>query len=501
MILNHYLKHKYFLIIITCFLANHSILFPQILHDQILSDSVNRGNICLDDNSDIHLIFQSNYDDGFINYGKYDSLGGEIILPYKISSTSWNNSPVLTIQNGILASAWTQQSWSFSSYINGHLASIDGSTIKSFIEYNDVYGEAGRINPDLTFLNESNYIVVWGGNGIESPFDYQIFSQIVDTTGQSLGNNTLLSDALEPYIDCNNPNVSSLLSSERFVVGWSDNRDGTQRLYGRIFLKDGIPVDSSFLISMDEGKVPIASVDVEMVTEDTVIFTYGAEIDNNVYDIYLRYFDIYGNPIRESIVVNNSPTHTLPLVSTTIDNNGNIVVLWCQKLDPNIEIRPIYISGQRFSKAGTKIGENFNISSHENQNDQLFPSPIIKDNILYVSWQEDYYLWLSILNLKELHGSIKPKHKRKSKNYNLLQNFPNPFNSTTVIDFTIPISEKVEISIYNISGQKVSTILNQKLYAGDYSLEFNATNLASGIYFYQIVTGKFRDVKKMVVTK
>ena len=83
----------------------------------------------------------------------------------------------------------------------------------------------------------------------------------------------------------------------------------------------------------------------------------------------------------------------------------------------------------------------------------------------------------------------------------LLQNYPNPFNSVTIISFKLPEPEHVEISIFNSAGQKMSTILNKNMSAGFKKIFFNAHELASGIYYYKLVAGHFRQVKKMLVIK
>ena len=85
--------------------------------------------------------------------------------------------------------------------------------------------------------------------------------------------------------------------------------------------------------------------------------------------------------------------------------------------------------------------------------------------------------------------------------YSLNQNYPNPFNPTTIIEFTLEKSEKVQLDVFNIAGQKVKTLVNEKMKAGKQSIEFDAGNLASGIYFYQIQAGSFHAVKKMIVIK
>ena len=91
--------------------------------------------------------------------------------------------------------------------------------------------------------------------------------------------------------------------------------------------------------------------------------------------------------------------------------------------------------------------------------------------------------------------------------YSLDQNFPNPFNPLTIIGYSLPSDSKVTIKIFSLLGQDLVTIKDEIVYAGNHSVEFNAADLSSGIYFYSInATGladnkSFRSVKKMVVLK
>jgi len=83
----------------------------------------------------------------------------------------------------------------------------------------------------------------------------------------------------------------------------------------------------------------------------------------------------------------------------------------------------------------------------------------------------------------------------------LNQNYPNPFNPSTTIEFTLPKSEFVELKVYNILGKKVSTLVSKKLNQGNHTYTFDGSNLASGLYFYQLMAGEYREVKKMIVFK
>jgi photosystem II stability/assembly factor-like uncharacterized protein len=86
-------------------------------------------------------------------------------------------------------------------------------------------------------------------------------------------------------------------------------------------------------------------------------------------------------------------------------------------------------------------------------------------------------------------------------NYNLSQNYPNPFNPTTTIKYALPVDGFVNLSVYNILGEKVTEIVNEVQRAGVYTINFDASNLSSGMYLYRIQTNDFESVKKMMIMK
>ena len=85
--------------------------------------------------------------------------------------------------------------------------------------------------------------------------------------------------------------------------------------------------------------------------------------------------------------------------------------------------------------------------------------------------------------------------------YSLEQNFPNPFNPETSINFSIPQKEFVTLKVYNTLGQEVANSINQELEAGSYNLKFDGADLSSGIYLYTIKAGNFIQTKKMILMK
>ena len=101
---------------------------------------------------------------------------------------------------------------------------------------------------------------------------------------------------------------------------------------------------------------------------------------------------------------------------------------------------------------------------------------------------------LTSTDIKDGQGIIQDK-------YELYQNYPNPFNPSTKIQFKLPESSMVELSIIDVNGGLVKKIINKYMTAGSYSINFEASDLSSGIYFYQLKTEKFTDIRKMVLMK
>jgi hypothetical protein len=93
------------------------------------------------------------------------------------------------------------------------------------------------------------------------------------------------------------------------------------------------------------------------------------------------------------------------------------------------------------------------------------------------------------------------KNENQLKSFSLSQNYPNPFNPSTEIKYSIPKSGLVTLKVYNILGQEVATLVNQGQQSGSYTVNFDASRLASGIYMYRIQAGNFSQTKKMTLLK
>jgi photosystem II stability/assembly factor-like uncharacterized protein len=108
--------------------------------------------------------------------------------------------------------------------------------------------------------------------------------------------------------------------------------------------------------------------------------------------------------------------------------------------------------------------------------------------------------WSLTLYFEEVTGII-PNPPSAIGNYRLYQNYPNPFNPVTNISFVLPHAAKVRLDIYNILGQRVATIVNNNLPAGEHKVKWDGSDHSSGIYFYQLTTDNFSKTNRMVLIK
>ncbi|MCL5011840.1 MAG: T9SS type A sorting domain-containing protein [Patescibacteria group bacterium] len=94
-----------------------------------------------------------------------------------------------------------------------------------------------------------------------------------------------------------------------------------------------------------------------------------------------------------------------------------------------------------------------------------------------------------------------PRGTSTPTEFKLEQNYPNPFNPVTIIKFKVPSSQVVTLKIYDLLGREVATMVNEEKVPGSYEVKFDGSNLASGMYIYQLQAGNFVQVKKMMLIK
>ena len=99
------------------------------------------------------------------------------------------------------------------------------------------------------------------------------------------------------------------------------------------------------------------------------------------------------------------------------------------------------------------------------------------------------------------YTSVDKLNSGKPVSFKLFQNYPNPFNPTTMIEFQLPSSSFVVIKVFNLAGKEISTLVEKQYTAGIYHVEWNASGLTSGVYYYRIHADKYSETKKMILMR
>ena len=107
----------------------------------------------------------------------------------------------------------------------------------------------------------------------------------------------------------------------------------------------------------------------------------------------------------------------------------------------------------------------------------------------------------NIAGYYEMISGISNNHNQIPSDYSLSQNYPNPFNPSTKISFSLPQANNVKLVVYDLLGREVATLVNDYMNAGNHTVDFNASTLASGVYMYRIEAGSFTAAKKMMLLK
>jgi competence transcription factor ComK len=207
----------------------------------------------------------------------------------------------------------------------------------------------------------------------------------------------------------------------------------------------------------------------EKVNTDTLYYFYPDYIENIEIDSIQNTIDAYGTL--------HLPIGDFECLRLRIDKKINIQYFFPASAETKTQIEYHWISRNNIELASA--------TSQSNETDPDFTNA-------------SYFEMLDSLNSNTV--AVRDKDNRPL-GFKLFQNYPNPFNPTTTIKYDLPKQAHVTLKVYNILGQKVATLLNGVKQAGSYEVNFNASNLSSGIYFYRLKTGQNILTKKMILLK
>jgi hypothetical protein len=233
---------------------------------------------------------------------------------------------------------------------------------------------------------------------------------------------------------------------------------------------------------------------------------YFLNISSAGNDVHIIWKDSFNNSNNLKYVYEDKAPlapQNLQLSSNSGNLGGQMRVSWTKNSEADISLYEI-------SRKVDILGNNWEVIATTSNNYYLDPL------YLYAPGGGDFYVTYKI-RAKDVGNKFSPYSNNvgvraeqlgkkfyaqdKPDDYNLNQNYPNPFNPTTKITYSIKEDGLVSLKVYDILGKEVVTLVNENKPAGNYEVEFNASQLPSGMYIYKIQTNNFSDTKKMILLK
>ena len=424
-----------------------------------------------------------------------------------------------------------------------------------------------KINDDVSGSNEARPLIKKAENKgfyVHWVNDLNKVGQLISNSGELISENEILQDETFQIFDdgCRISNWSKTYNDGMKQIGFKIvDKNANIVAYDSVAGSNGsnsvrmnfsIIDDSEFLVvfyansqnyiakySKNEGKIAQKEIAGNSLNESTVIFIdkdfFYVKISNILYKYdynlnlllktenypsinkylgqskFLSVFTDYEFYYYEyAIIYDENGTELQPSIDLGINNKGKVgVVKSGQFLTFSASNNKLVAN--TFNSDGEKVKSNFVVSTLENTHvrDLNFA---VNDNKIMFTWsgckinESSYDIYSAIYDL-DLVTDIYENNPMVNFTFNLEQNFPNPFNPSTVIKYSIPRGTELysvpqtTLKIFDILGREVATLINTKQSAGSYEVEFNANNLSSGIYYYRLQSGSFTETKKMLLIK
>lgn len=496
------------------------LLFAQIKNDFVISENGQRPSSCININSNLFVA----WDDfgNAISYQRFDSLGNEIGTKYQFNNTEAGVSPRQVVSGNYLISTWqdkidTQIYYGYYNIVGNiydYLVDLISITFKHHGSP-EFKSDNPRYTPDICFLDDTTYFSVWHGLGAQfvgpNLLDLSqpgIYGRIGTVSGWPFGSEVWgpsATDSLslvisdyglrdDPDVTHSSPRVVCSKESPFFYVAWQDDHSGKERLYCRLFHKDGTPKDSSFIVNEDSSLTGLYYLSMAAAHNGDYVIVWSAD-SAGIPAVYWKWYSNAGSALTNSKKITNENDFVAiyASVDVSLDNSGKGVVTWEGKHESKIKI-----FAKQFDKDRSPIGNTFIVSTKKDiTSNQIYPNVELRNNHIYFVWEEENTIWGNILDFDN-PVAIKD-HINNPIWFKLYQNYPNPFNPETTIEYSINKPGEVILTIHDIIGRKIRTLVNSFQKIGNYKVNFDAKNMSSGVYIYRLSLNSIITQKKMLL--
>ncbi len=357
-----------------------------------------------------------------------------------------------------------------------------------------------QITPAIAKKAEGNSVIVWK----HEYYQYQyICARLFSSSGANIGGTIIVNDNEE--IPAFTPDVA-VDSDGNFLVIWVSKNNSYKNIYAQRFDSVGNKIEGNFKVTSNIPSTNENNPKIQINSEAQYIVAWEDDTDN----ISMEYFDKKWNSFEGITNVTNYSESFYQALKPkiSIDLNNDFIISWFEKYEYYSHPGKYTIQAQKYSD-NKKIGSSFviaNLNSNIPYTLYNYSTKLIGKRI-YSAWcdldsinQNSVDVWANVIELEETIISVQTTKKLNNK-FTLEQNYPNPFNPTTRINYSISHNDKVSLILYDVVGREIKKIVNKYQIAGSYTVEFNASNLANGLYFYVLRSGEYLDTRKTILLK
>ncbi|MFA7359838.1 MAG: T9SS type A sorting domain-containing protein [Candidatus Kapaibacterium sp.] len=337
--------------------------------------------------------------------------------------------------------------------------------------------------------------------------NYDIYTQRIATGGAVVWTTNGVATCTTPTTDQIRPDICSD-GAAGIIAVWTDFRSTTDyNIYAQrqgpqgaiVWAVNGIVINNNVAYDQIDPKIVSDGLGGGIISWTD----YRTGVAPGTADIYAQRVNTSGTVqwTTTGIIICTAAGDQINSQLVSDGNNGAYIVWEDHRNAGNADI---YAQRIASNAVITWTANGFGICTE--LNDQLKPGIVSNGNLgAIVVWQDyrsgnNYDIYMNGFNTGGIITEI-GNETTTPLSFSLSQNFPNPFNPVTKINYQLPMSGLVRLSIFNMLGQKIGELINETQSAGNYSVDWNATEFPSGTYIYRLESGSFVDVKKMILLK
>lgn len=378
--------------------------------------------------------------------------------------------------------------------------SANGTKLGSNIVVNDDGTSRPKSDPDIAVTNNGSSVVVWTDQRNSKK---QIYFQRYNSAGVAIGSNQLVT-GITGVDDCFEPRVG-MRADGSFVICYLAIAGGNQELFFQRYDNSGVAVGSLTMLDVDSSQVAITDADI-FVHESKGDF-YIASIQQSASGSAVKWhrYDFAGNVALSNVLVSDVTGVDFDELETKGDIDDGIVVTWS---DSRSGLRRAYF--QLLRQDGYHLNMNTPLSTGSSPYLERHPAVSLNNGFVFCTWVDNRNAGRGFdvfLNSDQYTSTDVEDHDVDlPRQFELEQNFPNPFNPETAIRYELRASQPVKLTIFNALGQEVRTLIDEFQAAGVHSVVWDGrsaagTAVASGVYFYRLQAGSYSETRKMALLK